>query len=74
MGQLHEKGTQHWSLKLYLEHRLMAAQQFHQYDADSASPCGRDLLIDQLFWMRQAGQVVCDMTLLSLWHTRVCSK
>ena len=52
----------------------MAKQKFHQYDADSASPCGKDLLIEQLFWTRQADQVVCNMSLLSLWHTSICSK
>ena len=52
----------------------MAKQQFLQYDADFASPCGRDLFIDQLFWIGQAGQVACNLSLLSLWHTRICSK
>ena len=52
----------------------MAKQKFHQYDADSASSCGKDLLIEQLFWTGQADQVVCNMSLLSLWHTSICSK
>ena len=52
----------------------MTTQQFLQCDADSASPGGGDLLTDQLFWAEQAGQVVCDRTLLSLWRPRVCPK
>lgn len=74
MGQLHEKGSQDRSLKLYLEHRLMVKQQFPRYDADSASPCGTDLLTDQLFWIEQASQVVYDLSLLFPWHPRVSSK
>ena len=74
MGQLHEKRAYDWSSKLYLEHRLMAKQKFHQYDADSASSCGKDLLIEQLFWTGQADQVVCNMSLPSLCHTSICSE